>query len=537
MQCLKSKRNRYYFRCYENKTEKRFIQNFSSYLKKNYDLNSEEGINRYKVFKNNLKVIDSENNRLGKEVYGITEFADLTREEFKEKYLMKEEVVGEILKENEFYKRFSQRERRETDLDYAYENRFNYDENKLMDLNQKVVKIDWRKNMNPARHQKECGSCWAFSSIGAVEGNYNIYQNKFINLSEQYLVDCDTTNKGCNGGRPERAFDNMIKGNGVVNLNEYNYKEKRFFCDYKAFENKKLNIVKSFDSCLLCSREQWLSLLFRGPIVVTMDADQTNFYLYKPKNEEPWIPDQCKTMNHGVIAVGLVSENGKDYLIVRNSWGTDWGFNGHFKVAIDNSCLITDFAFLPITQEDKPFSIACPSYFSDCKFQGKEFSTCNGVNDLNSAIGGPLKSLYPNSTPTIKEYSFFENKQCSGMPLTFNKAFFCLDDTTTIKNKKILSVSNNGSQPAIGCLLDFDDTCFVGNKRHFCENIPDLSAYPIKIVGGSFIINASSVIFYSGLNYTGTAFNGIISGSYAGSEASNSIKNYLAGAKSMKINP
>lgn len=62
--------------------------------------------------------------------------------------------------------------------------------------------IDWRKKgaVTPVKDQKRCGSCWAFSSTGAMEGAHQIKTGKLLSFSEQELVDCDTKQHGCNGG-------------------------------------------------------------------------------------------------------------------------------------------------------------------------------------------------------------------------------------------------------------------------------------------------------------------------------------------------
>jgi len=180
--------------------------------------------------------------------------------------------------------------------------------------------------------------------MGAVEGNYNLNFNETVTLSEQYLVDCDNKDAGCNGGWPTRTFE-WLKYNGVLRSEFSNYKAKREFCQVSDFGTKRQNLVKNFQYCEGCNKKQWVDLLAKGPVVVAVSAGPSGLSNYKPKNGEAWVPTVCQKVDHAVLAVGLVTENGKDYLIVRNSWGTHWGEDGFFRVcrgvnniAIESSC-------------------------------------------------------------------------------------------------------------------------------------------------------------------------------------------------------
>jgi len=114
--------------------------------------------------------------------------------------------------------------------------KFNFDEepedNDEVLLNQKFetfnasplsqTKIDWSNVMNSPTNQGVCGSCWAFATIGAIEGNYNLKLGNSKSFSQQQLVDCSSANNACNGGYPSKALE-YIKNNGISFYNDYPY--------------------------------------------------------------------------------------------------------------------------------------------------------------------------------------------------------------------------------------------------------------------------------------------------------------------------
>lgn len=163
-----------------NKPKKEIFKVFHNLHKKTYNLNSEEGLKRYKIFKANMKWNQEKNAESGKQIYGITPFMDMTDEEFKKSYLMEsveiEKHIGQ--KGNKIYK-----------------NSF------VRTTNETTPQIDWRPlyEGNPCKDQGKCGSCWSFSSNAAIEGNFRKDFGEAKDLSVQYLVDCDLQDHGCDG--------------------------------------------------------------------------------------------------------------------------------------------------------------------------------------------------------------------------------------------------------------------------------------------------------------------------------------------------
>jgi len=187
--------------------------------------------------------------------------------------------------------------------------------------------IDWRQQgaVTPVKNQGQCGSCWSFSTTGAVEGCVAIASGNLTSLSEQELINCDKTDSGCGGGLMDYAFE-WIAGNGGINSEEnWAYTASDGMCDStkKAY---KVSVTKNHVDVQQDSDSQFVAALQRGPVAVAIEADQQAFQFYK----SGIFKDTCGTqLDHGVLAVGYAD----DYYIVKNSWGTSWGDQGYIKLA------------------------------------------------------------------------------------------------------------------------------------------------------------------------------------------------------------
>jgi len=216
---------------------------------------------------------------------------------------------------------------------------------------------DWRTNgtVTGVKDQGQCGSCWAFGTIGMVEGTNMIVNNKLIPMSEQDLVDCAKSNNkwpndGCNGGRSDWASA-YIQAKGIDDSPSYPYKAKDGSCKQTS------PTAASLDSfATLTKSEQVLkdTVYQLGPVAVAIDVTDS-FANYK---KGVWQDSSCKNgemdLDHCVLVVGYGTDSGKDYWIVKNSWGTTWGDKGYINMRrnFNNMCGIATDAVHGVAKKD-----------------------------------------------------------------------------------------------------------------------------------------------------------------------------------------
>ncbi|KAH8075020.1 transferase [Aureococcus anophagefferens] len=179
----------------------------------------------------------------------------------------------------------------------------NYDYTLAKQVDAVASDVDWVASgaVTGVKNQGQCGSCWSFSTTGALEGAFEIAGNTLTSLSEQNLVDCDTTDSGCNGGLMDNAFKWIQSNGGICSEADYAYTAAKGTCK------------------TTCDKVATLS--------GHTDADKSVFQSYSSGILDS---SACGTnLDHGVLVVGYGTDDGSDYWKVKNSWGTTWGESGY----------------------------------------------------------------------------------------------------------------------------------------------------------------------------------------------------------------
>ncbi|CAH1173504.1 unnamed protein product [Phaedon cochleariae] len=209
--------------------------------------------------------------------------------------------------------------------------------------------VDWiaKGAVLGVKNQGACGSCWAFSATGALEGQNAIKNKKLIGLSEQQLLDCSSSygNGDCRrGGVMSFAF-NYVKDHGIESEKDYPYKARKSQC--RAVGSKSVLKIKGYKRVAKTENDLINAVATIGPISVSLDA--TYFHLY---GGGIFDHKSCSTTapNHGVLVVGYGSQGDKDFWLIKNSWGGSWGEKGYIRMVRNkgNHCGIANGAVYPV---------------------------------------------------------------------------------------------------------------------------------------------------------------------------------------------
>jgi cathepsin L len=292
----------------------------------NKKYNHENFFYRYTVFKHNMDFITRENKKGHKYTLGMNSFGDLSHEEFKATY-----ASGYRSVKNTVHRAHNAPAKTH--------------------VHALPTSVDWSMKgaVTPVKNQLQCGSCWAFSATGSMEGAVFIKTGKLPSLSEQELVDCSTAqgNQGCNGGLMDNAFQYVIANSGITSEDQYPYVAMNQDCASTGKTN--VATISSFTDVAQNDEKALAVAVAMGPTSVAIEADQQCFQFY---SGGILTDSSCGTqLDHGVLAVGygVDKDSGTAFWKVKNSWGTGWGMNGYILMGRGiNECGIATEPSYPV---------------------------------------------------------------------------------------------------------------------------------------------------------------------------------------------
>jgi len=299
-------------------------EDFKQRYNKNYELDGEEQ-GRRMIWEDNLNFIGEHNAAAanGEHTYtvGMNQFGDWSTDEinkFFNGYNASEQLKGEVVN---------------------FEN-----------VKDNPSTVDWvnKGYVTGVKNQKQCGSCWAFSATGSLEGQHFKKAGKLVSLSEQNLVDCEKQDFGCMGGLMTHAFAYIKNNHGIDTESSYPYTAKTG--KKCLFKPQDVGATLQSYKTIPAGKENDLQTAVAtvGPVSVAIDASNPSFHFYKKGIY--YEPDCSSThLDHGVLAVGYGTDSGKDYWLVKNSWDVTWGMDGYIKMSRNrkNNCGIATAACYP----------------------------------------------------------------------------------------------------------------------------------------------------------------------------------------------
>jgi len=295
-----------------------------------------EKAERFGIFAKNFQYIQEENAKGNSFELGITKFADLTSEEFSNH-------LGYVPSGKAFE-------------GLPYLGRHEASGAEL------PTSVDWTKEgaVTPVKNQGQCGSCWSFSTTGALEGALKIATGKLVSLSEQQFVDCaggSFGNMGCKGGSMDEAFK-YAEQFGICTEESYAYIAKDGSCHATSCQVglPKGSVVGFKD--VAHDEQSLMEAVAKGPVSVAIEANLPSFQLYKGGIMGGVCGAQ---LDHGVLIVGYGEEDGQKYWFVKNSWGPAWGVNGYIKLlkgkSGDGECGIRKDASYPVLKATETINV------------------------------------------------------------------------------------------------------------------------------------------------------------------------------------
>jgi C1A family cysteine protease len=313
---------------------------------KEYD-DARDAVDRYEIWKSNDELIQKHNNQVPAPKYtlGHNAFSDMTQDEFHQMHSLGKYSNGAPKNTVPSFNM----DQEASDMARLLRE----DSLQLPDF------VNWIAvgAVTPVKNQGACGSCWAFSTTGALEGAKFIKTGELVALSEQNLLDCDHKDLGCNGGLMDNAFKFDEKEGGLCSEADYPYKAKQGDKCLTNCTDVEGSIVKTFVDVPPGDVKALLSAIALQPVSIAVQANQFAFQFYKNGVIDDDTCGQHGDIDHGVLAVGYATdlETQEPYWLVKNSWGATWGDGGYLKMSRNSKnefgmCAILKMASFPLVE-------------------------------------------------------------------------------------------------------------------------------------------------------------------------------------------
>ncbi|XP_063377530.1 procathepsin L-like [Cydia fagiglandana] len=292
---------------YEVEDAESLFKDFVQEHKKVY--NRREYHERLEIFKKTLKEINERNAKFPDTVFAVNHFADLYPHELEQYtgFKLPKNITSVVLPDGP---------------------------------TPTATEFDWRDKhvVSHVKHQGYCGSCYIFSAVGDIEGQYALKHKQCLSFSEGQVLDCLGEKWGCQGGWMHEVMQELAKKKEKLEKEpDYPYHDAKSTCKEDA--SKGVALVTGGTVIKIADEEELKNKLVNlGPLAVALNA--LDFYDYKGGILEP---DKCKgkQLNHGVLLVGYGEENGKKFWIIKNSWGDGWGEKGYVRLLRGvNACVM-----------------------------------------------------------------------------------------------------------------------------------------------------------------------------------------------------
>merc|ERR1712010_439952 len=258
----------------------------------------EEDVSRMNIWKKNVAMVEKHNSEDHSYTMAINKFSDWTNEEFNA-FLGYQQQSGEKFNVKTF-----ENVATPDSVDYRNENR-----------------------VTPVKDQGQCGSCWAFSATGGIEGVWSKNMGELVSVSEQQMVDC--AQGGCNGGHMINGWTSVASNGGIMSEESYPYTAKDGNCHFD--DGEVVSHVTGYEEVSPHESSMEAALVEIGyPISIGVHAGSS----FQHYSSGVYSDNSCKNgqLNHAILVVGYDKTGSEPYWIVKNSWGGAWGDHGYINM-------------------------------------------------------------------------------------------------------------------------------------------------------------------------------------------------------------